>query len=415
MSKINPSSINPVILARMIEVGRRLNSTTELDVLLNQIINEAAVLLDSEATSILLYDAKVGQLRFRAMAGEMAEQLTNMIVPIEGSVAGEIFRAKEPMIIDNVKQTSSWNSEFDSELSFETETILGVPLLDGSSTIIGVLEAVNKSSGTFDEEDVAVLSTLADLAGVAISKAQLFEERQQAYDKLNELDRLKSDFIALASHELRTPLSIILGYVSFLREEAKDTQAKQLDHMLTAATRLRTLIQDMLNLQYVEAGESTLNLSEFDLLEVVKEATSRQHEAATAKEQTLKLHLPKEPLKMTADRDMIEVVISNLVNNAFKFTPRQGRVDIGAVQRGEEAWFYVRDSGEGIPESQHNRIFDRFYQVEPHMRRRHEGMGLGLSIVKELAEVHGGRVWVDSQENRGSEFYVVLPVTPPNR
>ena len=410
MSSIDPTTISPDILARMIDVGRRLNSTTELDVLLHQIIHEAAILLRSEATSILLFDHHSGQLRFRAMAGELAEQLADMEVPIEGSIAGQIFRSKKPLIIHNVTKNDDWNPEFDSELDFKTEMILGVPLLDSSSEPIGVLEAVNKADGNFDQEDVAVLATLADLAGVAISKAQLFEELHQAYDKLNELDRMKSDFIALASHELRTPLSIILGYVSFLREEAQDAQAKQLDHMMTAATRLRTLIQDMLNLRYVDAGETMLDLSNFDLLHLMHDTATRQYEAAQTKKQQLKFHRPKKPLYIVADRGMIEVVMSNLINNAFKFTPAHGRIDIGAVQRGQEAWIYIRDTGEGIPADQHKRIFDRFYQVEPHMRRRHEGMGLGLSIVKELIEVHNGRVWVESVEGKGSELFVVLPI-----
>lgn len=391
-------------------MGRRLNSTTELDVLLKQIIQEAAVLLKSEATSILLYDDKIGQLRFVAMAGEMADQLANMIVPIEGSVAGQIFKSKEPVIIPNVKKTNKWNPNFDSELDFQTEMILGVPLRDGSSKVVGVIEAINKIDAQFNDEDVAVLATLADLAGVAISKAQLFEQLQDAYDKLNELDQLKSDFIALASHELRTPLSVILGYVSFLREEATDREAAHLDQMLMAATRLRSLIQDMLNLQYVDAEETALDLSSFNLVNVMIEAIRRQQETAVAKNQTVKLHFPEGAIEVKAVRDMIEVVISNLVNNAFKFTPVNGRIDIGAVQRNNEAWIYVRDTGIGIPESQHTRVFDRFYQVEHHMRRRHEGMGLGLSIVKELIEVHHGRVWVESEEQKGSEFYVVLPL-----
>lgn len=409
MDRSQSLTISPQTLTRIIEVGRKLNSTTDMDDLLQQIIHEAAELLNSEGISVLLFNQTTRELRFKAIVGEASEQLLNKVVPLKGSIAGTIFLENKPKIIDDVRQTQTWNSNFDEDIDFKTDSILGVPLHDGSGEPVGVIEAINKGTGPFNDVDIAVLSTFADLAGVAITKAQLFEELKEAYDRLNELDQRKSDFIALASHELRTPLSVILGYVSYLREQAQGDQAAQLDMTLQAAIQLRNLIQDMVNLRYVDSGELTPDAERFDLSEMIRNIVNDRDELAVAKSVAFKLHLPDPKLQLEADPKMVKLIIDNLINNAIKFTPQGGRVDVGAAQREDEVWIYVRDTGIGIEEEQKKRIFDRFYQVEPHMRRHYEGMGLGLSIVKELVDRQKGRVWVESVQGKGSEFFVVLP------
>lgn len=412
MTDLATPTIDTKRLERMIEISRRLNSTTNIDELLNLIITEAATMLGTESASIMLLDPRTRELRFRAMAGEMPPELDNVPVPLEGSIAGTILRSNEPLIVDNVADNPSWNSNVDQAINFQTTAILGVPVHDASLRPIGVLEALNKlDKSRFTDVDIAVLSTLADLAGAAIGKARLFVELEKAYQKLNDLDRLKSDFIALASHELRTPLSIILGYVSFLREEADSVMAAQLDNVLQAAVRLRSLIQDMLNLQYVDTGEQSLKLQSCDLVELVRVAVGRQQESAAAHNQQMTFTTAEPALMLEADRDMLEIVIGNLLNNAVKFTPAKGRVDVTLELRGNEAWIIVRDSGVGIPQNQLERIFDRFYQVEPHINRRFEGMGIGLSVVKELVGLHHGRIWAESEQGKGATFTVALPLS----
>lgn len=411
MKLYQTSQIDPGKLSRLIEIGRRLNSATSLDELLKLIITEAAQLLESEAASILLLDPHTQELHFKAMSNsEVPAHLKNMPISLDSSIAGRIIRLNQPVIVDNVQNNPSWNSGVDSAINFHTSNLLGVPMHDALQHPIGVLEALNKSDGSrYSDRDIAVLSTLADIAGAAIAKAQLFEELEKAYQKLNDLDRLKSDFIALASHELRTPLSVILGYVSFLREEADDSTAEQLDNVLRAAVRLRSLIQDMLNLRYVDAGQAALGLKQIDLVKLLQYVVHDRDQTADAKQQQIFLHLPKTSLNIYGDPDMMEVILSNLINNAIKFTPEHGRIDIGAAQRGKEVWLYVRDTGIGIPEDQLERVFDRFYQVEPHLSRRYEGMGIGLAIVKELITLHKGRIWAKSTLGRGSEFFIALP------
>jgi signal transduction histidine kinase len=403
-------NVDAARLARMVEVSRELSSTTDLDTLLKLIISEAANLTNAEAASILLLDRHTRELRFKATSGDMSPEMADTPVPLNNSIAGAVLQSNEPMIINDVSRDPRWHSQVDQAINFRTGSILGVPMHDEARPV-GVLESINKQDGPFTDEDVNILGILADLAGVAVERARLIEELRRANQQLAELDRLKSDFIALASHELRTPLSIILGYVSFLRDEAGPEMAKQLDSVLRAAVRLRSLMQDMFNLKYVDAGEATLNAAHIDMVELVRGLVAQRDETAFAKQQTINLQLPASHLPVLADRGMIEVVITNLVNNAIKFTGEGGRIDVTLEQRDREVWLCVSDTGIGIPEDQLERIFNRFYQVEPHLRRHYEGMGLGLAIAKELVELHQGRIWAKSRVSEGSHFFVALPLS----
>ncbi len=395
-------------LARMVEISRILNSATNLDQVLTHIIKEAATLTNTEAASILLLDPRTRDLFITASSNEIPEHLATTPVPLDSSIAGAILQANRPMYIPDVSQDPRWNKGVDKAIEFQTRSILGVPMRDVDRQPVGVLEAINKKSGEFTRQDAEMLTILADIAGVAVERARLNEDLQQAYAELNDLDQIKTDFISIASHELRTPLSVILGYLSFLREESSPEMMAQFDTVLDAAVHLRTLIQDMLNFQYVDTGRDTLELSQIDLVALVQEMMAERDETAVAKQQTITISLPDTPLPIFADQGVIKVVINNLLDNAIKFTPQGGQISIKLSQHGQEAWVCVNDTGIGIPSEQLDRIFRRFYQVESPLRREHEGLGLGLAIVKELVELHQGRIWVESEEGRGSHFYVAL-------
>ncbi len=400
--------VEPAKLARMVEIGRVLNSTTNQDELLTFIISEAAELTEAEAASILLLDPRTRQLYFKASSNEIPAHMANMPVSLDNSIAGAILRGNKPMIVGDVSQEPQWDKKVDKAIDFQTEAILGVPMRNVDGEPIGVLEALNKLDGTnFSQHDVETLSILADIAGVAVEKARLFENLETANAELSELDQLKTDFIAIASHELRTPLSVILGYVSFLREDASPEMSEQFDSVLQAAVHLRSLIQDMLNLRYVDAGDMALDLEEMDLAQLLREMDMQKDQTAVAKRQMIAVTLPLEPVPVMIDRAMIEVILTNLIDNAVKFTPQEGQVQIELQRKGEEAWFSISDNGVGIPQDQLDRIFGRFYQVESPLRRHHEGMGLGLSIAKELIDLHNGRIWAENLPT-GSKFNIAL-------
>jgi signal transduction histidine kinase len=337
--------------------------------------------------------------------------MAEIMVSLDDSIAGAILRANKPMYIQDVTRDPRWNPQVGQAINFDTRQILGVPMRNVNQEPVGVLEALNKvGAAHFSVQDLETLAVLADIAGVAVEKARLFTELEQANATLSELDEVKSNFISIASHELRTPLAVIMGYVSFLREDADETVAEQFDTVLDAAVHLRGLIQDMANLSYVDAGQTTLLRQMVDLAALVREMELASDETAVAKNQTVTLTLSPAPLEVIVDRSMIEVVLGNLLNNAVKFTPQNGRITITVERQGREAWFRIQDTGSGIPEDQLERIFHRFYQIESSMVREHGGMGLGLSIAKELVELNHGRIWAESAGEDGSEFIVALPL-----
>jgi signal transduction histidine kinase len=399
-------------LERIVKVSQILNSTLSLEPLLRIIIQSATELSHTEACSIMLLDKRSGELHFSHSIGEGSEGLRNVTVPLENSIAGWIVRKGKPLLIRNAKTDPRWNPQVDRKIDFDTRSILGVPL-KVKDQVIGVMELLNKIGDEgFSQDDVQIANTLAAQAAIAIENARLMDELQGAYDELAELDRLKSDFVSIASHELRTPLAVILGYASFLREEVSGEAGEQLGIVLQSAMRLRSLIDDMVNLRHVDTGEATLERDIFSIKELITEVAGEFAQLAAAKQQILRLDLPDDPLKIDADRQKIYLSIANLLSNAIKFTPSNGRVQVSAQRKGEEMWISVMDTGIGIPSRDYERIFNRFYQVEPSLTRRYEGMGLGLSIAKSMVELHKGRIWVESIEGKGSRFTVVLPISP---
>jgi signal transduction histidine kinase len=399
-------------LEMMVQVSRTLTSTLDLERLLKLIIKMAAELVGCMGASIILEDRQTGELVFRAASGPKSDELPNIRVPVEGSIAGTVFKTHEPTIVQDTVSDSGPRhyAQVDQTIAFETQSILAVPMIF-KERAIGVLEAVNKlNNGLFSQHDVQVLSTLAAQAAVAIENARLVSALQEANVRLAELDRLKSDFIAIASHELRTPLGLILGYASFLRDQAEGSASEQLDVVLDAATQLKSLIEDMVNLTHLEAGSAELDVRDFSLQEVILESIAAQQQFATTKSLQILQSLPQAPMRVPADREKIAIVLNNLLNNAIKFTPKGGRIQVAVRPMTGAVAVSVADTGIGIPKEEVEQIFDRFYQVESHLTRHEGGMGLGLSIARGMVELHGGRIWVESVEGRGSRFTFTLPV-----
>ena len=391
---------------RMLELSYELNSTADLDTLLRIIMDAASELTGCDSASVLLLNPRTRDLYFAATSQRSSPGLIGMTVPLENSIAGAIILNEEALIVSDVRQDPRHHKKVGEELDYEIRSLLGIPML-AEEHKVGVLEAINKIEGEFTQDDVETLTTLGNLAAVAIHRAALITQLQIANEQLSELDKLKSDFIAIASHELRTPLAVILGYVALLKEEVGGAQ---LERVLKAALKLRELMEGMINLQYIDAGESKLDLSQFSLAALVREVIEEQGHLVQAREHTVQLYLPRESSDVIADQATIRLVLTNLTSNAIRFTPDGGTISINVSRRPDEMHVSVGDSGPGIPQAQQGRLFTRFYQLEPHMTRRHGGLGLGLAIAKELLELQHGRIWLESTMGEGSTFTFALPL-----
>lgn len=402
-------------LKRILEISQTLAGTFDPAEVLRLILAAATELTDTETGSILLLDQSGSELYFAATSSPQRDQLMTLRVPAVGSLAGSIMAADKPMVVEDVQRDPRHYEGIDEKIDFQSRSLLGVPLVLRDKPI-GVLEVLNKRGGEpFTDEDGQLLMTLAAQAAVAIENAQLVTALQKAYQQLNEVDQLKSDFIAIASHELRTPLGLILGYAAMLKEDASTDTVEQLDVVLQAALRLRGLIDDMVNLQQIGEGQAKLTIEEFTLQDVIQSTVQTLKDLYTTKEQVVVVDAPPQPLRVKADRSKIALALNNLVNNAIKFTPRQGRIAISAEASNGEVQVHVADTGEGISAADQEMIFARFYQVEPHLTRKHGGLGLGLAIAKGMIDLHGGRIWCESVVGYGSRFSFAIPIEGPKQ
>ncbi|HOT93028.1 MAG TPA: ATP-binding protein [Anaerolineae bacterium] len=396
-------------LERMVAIGQMLNSTLDLSQLLETIISTASELVGTQAASILLMDERTGELFFAAATGSSREELRKIKVPLVGSIAGTIYKTREPLIVADVSGDARHYAGVDQSTKFQTRSLLGVPLLV-RTRCIGVLEALNKiNEEPFNEEDIRTLSAMASHAAIAIENARLVASLREANQRLSELDRLKSNFISIASHELRTPLMIVQGFASFLREQASGDMTSDLDMVLRGASKLQAIIDQMTNLNYLEAGLSELKQEKIIVQELIAELEEEWRPLAAAKQQNLHVNMPPTPILIRGDRGKLNLAFSNLLNNAVKFTPENGHIEIHVILHTGRVEITVVDTGIGIPKEELTRIFDRFYQVEDHLTRHHGGLGLGLAIAKEVIEQHNGRIWAESVEGQGSRFRVILP------
>ncbi len=399
------------LLTRLAEISTVLNSTMKLKPLLNALMDSAAEIADSEAASVLLWDVNSNELRFAATSTDdiSGQQLIGKVVPLEGSIAGKVMRENRIITVDNTQDSQEHYDKVDKAISFETRSLIGVPMR-AKNRVIGVLEAVNKHSLPWTKDDEHYLSILAAQAAVAIENAQLVAALQKANEELSQLDELKSDFIAIASHELRTPLGVILGYASFL-QDTNDPEVNSLaGKVVNSATQLRRIIEDLTNLRYFEQGGADLEREKVSLEDFIRENLGEIRALAEAKGHRLLVKPPSSQVMLNIDRIRMNMALGNILNNAVRFTPEKGEIRVDAEQRGREIWISVRDSGIGLSPADLERIFERFVQVEDHMTRQNGGLGIGLSIARALVQAHGGRLWATSPGvGQGSTFIIALP------
>ena len=251
-----------------------------------------------------------------------------------------------------------------------------------------------------------------ELGALAANVNRMNDELQRLYRELETASRHKSEFLANMSHELRTPLNAIIGFSQVLRDglfgEVNAKQEEYLEDILTSGHHLLALINDVLDLSKVEAGQVQLELAPFSLGDALERGVSMVREQATRNGVQVTLHANDGFHVVTGDERRVRQVIFNLLSNAVKFTSAGGSVDVTATRANGEVRVSVADTGPGITEDDLDRIFEEFQQTEAGARQ-HEGTGLGLALSKRFVEMHGGRIWCDSEVGKGSTFVFTIP------
>lgn len=396
-------------LERLLEVVRGLTTAPDLESFLQSVINEATELTNSELASILEYDAEAEELRFIAMHWFERDLLRPMGVPLEGSAAGWVFRKGQPLIVQDARADKRHFKAVDRMTNHETYSLVAVPLMVRGE-VIGVLEALNKKDAAhYTEEDLTILETLAALAGQAIKNMDLQKKVRVARIELAELERLKSDFIAITSHELRTPLGLILGHATFLRETIGGQHADQIDTIIRNATKLKEIVENLSDVENYRNGSLRVRNHRVSLAKIAEDVVATFQDEASQRNITLEVITGGTPADLDADGVKIGIALSNLVKNAIQYTDSGGRVTVTVENVPEHVQVTVKDNGVGIPAKDLPRVFERFFQVESHLTRRFGGMGLGLTVAKAMIELHGGRIWAESEEGGGSTIIFLLP------
>ena len=403
------------------EVSRAVSSTLDLDTVLDTIVTRANQLAGTDGCSILEYDEAAELFRLRASryadpreAAALDPIARATPIPKGQGVAGRAALHREAVHIPDIAVEGAYESPVRAPLlQAGYRALLGVPLLR-EEQVIGVLTVLRKTPGDFAPEVVRVLTTFAVQSALAIQNARLFREIADKSRQLEAASRHKSEFLANMSHELRTPLNAILGFSEVLAErmfgEVNEKQAEYLQDILSSGRHLLSLINDILDLSKVEAGRLELELGRFHLPTALDNALTLVRERATRHGITATETVDERLGDIVADERKVKQILVNLLSNAVKFTPEGGRVVVTATAADGVITIAVRDTGIGIAPEDQAAIFEEFRQVGRDDARKQEGTGLGLTLAKKFVELHGGRIWVESQVGQGSTFSFTLPL-----
>jgi two-component system, NtrC family, sensor kinase len=401
------------------DVGRALSSTLDLDTVLQTIVTRASQLAGTDACSVFEYDeaTEAFQLRATNNLDEEFVALARRTPTRKGEgVQGRMALTRQPVQIPDIAAEDAYRGPLrDILLRTGTRALLAIPMLR-EDELIGGLTVNRKTPGAFAPEVIELLQTFATQSALAIQNARLFREIADKSRLLEAASRHKSEFLANMSHELRTPLNAILGFSEVLAErmfgEVNAKQAEYLQDILSSGRHLLSLINDILDLSKVEAGRLELELGRLHLPTALDNALTLVRERATRHGITLTQSVDERVGDIVADERKVKQILLNLLSNAVKFTSEGGRVGVAATAAEDGVTIAVSDTGIGIAPEDQAAIFEEFRQVGREDARTQEGTGLGLTLAKKFVELHGGRIWVQSQVGQGSTFTFTLPVRP---
>ncbi|NDJ59834.1 MAG: PAS domain S-box protein [Chloroflexi bacterium] len=396
------------LMAVLRQVDAELNQTLDAELVLKVALNAALVLSHADAGYIALFDGD--QLRVARASGPYQQRP----VSCEGGIVGRVLRRRCPELVQDAQRDADPRSSLP-----DTQAQMTLPLAQ-HDRLIGVLNLETMDADRFTAETFDFVNLLTTRIAAAVANANLYQIAQQRlkelrglYEQVSALEQLKTEMIRVATHDIRSPLGLIKGYIEILRLELTDmlqeAQVGYVDAIEQSIKRIEQLTTDVLSLERIEMkrGQPTERIN---LIHVIEHAVSDHRHASRQKAQTLYTELPDDTLTILGDSiDLVEAV-GNLLNNAIKYTPEGGRVEVRLRQVHNRALLEVEDTGYGIPADKQAKVFEAFYRVKTDETRRIMGTGLGLYLVKRIVERHGGRVNFKSVIGQGSRFWIELPL-----
>ncbi len=378
--------------------------TLDLDEIFEILTRRVKDLLGIGACSIALVDRSSNELIFQAASGGGAETVIGERVPWGHGIVGAAAQSGKPVNVSNVARDERFYQEIDrKQTQFVTQSILAVPMIS-QGQVVGVVEGLNKPGG-FDSEDERLLCALASLAASVVENANLVSARR-------ELEQLRENLTNMIVHDLRSPVGTISNSLEMLKriqQDGRPDQAPPLIDIASRATRrLMNLVDSLLDISRLEAGQELTDRRSTPIKTLIRSAVDQLGLYAQRKRIDITVECSDRLPFVFADSEMIERVLVNLLGNAIKFTPVDGKVSISAEVDKGFMCVRVRDNGPGIAPEHRQRVFDKFARV--HQQEGVGGSGLGLAFCRLAVEAHGGRIWVESSLGQGSTFFFTLPL-----
>lgn len=500
-----------------------ITASLHLDEVMQRILNQTIQALQVETVALALVESPGGDLVFRAATGQNARKILKHRVPAGQGIIGIVAREGQGVVIPEVEEDKRL-AETDRFAGIELHAITLAPI-QAQGRLIGILEAINPVSGSFDPDALLVMTGIGGLAGTTIQNAQLFERLQVAHERYRELfedsiepilitnwegkileanrpaislsgydrkkirsisidqihavnwdetgvefaslktnemckyesmlhkhqggdvpievyvrrvqfeeadslqwilrdiserkqlDSLRDDLSAMVYHDLRSPLSNIASSLEVLSgimsSQDNDTVRSLIAIAVSSTTRIQSLVNSLLDINRLEAGQAIVTQQAVDPAVLVEDALKAVAQTTGNRNQIVQSHIPTNLPLIWVDADMIRRVLNNLIENAIKFSPIGGKIEIGAEAKDDWVQMWVQDNGPGIPTADQDRIFDKFSRIKT--RVSPSGFGIGLAFCRLAVQGHGGRIWVESQSEMGSRFYITLPTIKPGQ
>ena len=401
--KLNAEVGNLKDIVSIHEVTKALSSSMGLSQMLQLILDLGCKLLSGDSGSIMLMDDSTKELSIGAHVGLNADIVKNLRVKMGEKIAGWVAENHETVLLTNGFEN---DKRFEGKEPRKEIKSSMVTVLKFDEKVLGVLSINSlKSVDFFDDRALKIFSIFANNAAFAIKEAK-------TYERMKELDRLKSEFVSSVSHELKTPLTSISasiemitgGYAGDISPEIK----KFMDIIKNNATRLVGLVNDVLDFSRADGGVMTVNKAPIAITELVKSVVDELSPLATQKGLQMIAEIMPNEVVIQADANRVKQVVVNLVGNALKFCS-SGRIFVGVSEKETEVKMWIKDEGPGIPADKQGRIFEKFFRADNGLRRETAGFGIGLALSKGIVEAHGGKIWFESAAGKGTTFYFTLP------
>ncbi len=387
-------------------VGKDISSKLDLETVLQK-VTDATTKLSGAKFGAFFYNTEVESgesMILYTLSGAPKKAFEKLGMPRHTSVFQPTFSGQGIVRVDDIRQDKRYGQNVPHNGMplghLNVISYMAVPVISNSGNVIGGLIFGHPDKGVFQKEHEVMVRNIAAQAAITLDNSQLFE-------KVKSLSEKKDEFIALASHELKTPLTTIKGYIQILEKKIEEPKSKLfLTKTLDQANRLNTLIDDLLNMSRIEAGKLEFNYEEFDIREMLRDMSETYNYSENTHE--LITDFGDNTILIKADKQRIEQVVNNLLSNAVKYSPKADKVYFKLKANKHKVTVIVKDEGLGLTPEQQNHVFNRFYRAES--TKGINGLGLGLYLTKQIIDAHKGKLGVNSEEGKGSEFYFSLPL-----